>query len=171
MNKYTNNLSIILLITLSQSTFAQMDSTVYKWIDDRQQVNYTDRPAPGRTEAENIENEIRKAAGLPTKKIKTGYSYTPRKTNSNSPSSIAVNKTQKSDNTDTKVSQQSIDKDYAKKLKTYCKQQSGNLTVLLGDTPIAWEEGGKTILLSADQRQEKISNLKSSLADKCSSKK
>lgn len=170
MNKYTNNLSIILLITLSQSALAQIDSTVYKWVDEKKQVNYTDRPAPGRAETTNIEDQIRKAAGLPSKKVKTGYSYNPRKTNTTSPSITADKKT-KSNQKDTATDQASIAEDYAKKLNMYCKQQSGNLTVLLGDTPIAWEEEGKTILLSADQRKEKISSLKSSIADKCPSKK
>ena len=169
MNKYTNNLSIILLVSLSQSAFAQVDSTVYKWIDAKKQINYTDRPAPGRTKTENIENKIRNAAGLPTKKIRTGYSYTPSKTKASS-SDKSIQKTSKSTHTGTEISHQTIADDYAKKLKNYCKQQSSNLTTLLGDTPIAWEEDGKTILLSADQRKEKIKTLKSSLAKKCSTK-
>lgn len=187
MNKYSYSVACVLLSIFSLPTFAQTDASVYKWVDSEKKTHYTDRPAPGKITEQNIEEKIRKAAGLAAKKkaksteknsqYDTGTEEKPSPTDSASNHNTEKKDEQKATQKNTEPAsteaeqakkQQESAKDYAKKLVTYCEQKKKNLSVLLQDSPVAWEKQGKTILLSADQRKEKVETIKTALKEKCS---
>jgi len=181
MNKYTYSTAFVLLSVLSQNTFAKTDTGVYKWIDADKKVHYTDRPAPGKIVEKDIEGKIRKAAGLAAKKTaETNRRYDvetkpsehnrtdknkPTKTNTIPEPTATAKPTKKEQNQTQKQKQTS--EAYTKKLAAYCDQQTNNLFSLQQDTPIAWEEGGKTALLSVEQRKEKVKEIQTVINNKC----
>lgn len=171
MNKYTSSVAFVLLSTFSLSAFSQPDSSVYKWVDAEKKVHYTDRPAPGKIAEQNIEEKIRKAAGLSIKKTDDKTRRYDSETKEKAPNPDNTNdttpkNTEKSTAEHVEEQQQSSEA-YAKKLAIYCKQQTTNLNALQQDSPIAWEEKGKTALLSIDQRKEKIQQIQIIIKDKC----
>lgn len=193
MNKYSYSITILLFSLFSLPTFSLADSNagtgVYKWVDSNKKVHYTDRPAPGKIVEQDIEAKIRKAAGLtaktPANEKNNQYdtdkvAATQTDTNNNN-----NEETTKKDN-DNKIDKKPADQKasplnkeeqakkqkesaeaYAKKLATYCEQKKQNLNILLKDSPVAWEEQGQTILLSAEQRKEKVQSIKTILKEKC----
>ncbi|HHL19347.1 MAG TPA: DUF4124 domain-containing protein [Thiothrix sp.] len=175
MNKYIYSAAFVLLNTFSHTTFAKTDTGVYKWVDANKKVHYTDRPAPGKIIEKDIEEKIRKAAGLAAKKTaekehryipKTGSPERDRtKKNKQPPTNTTSDPT--TELTKTEQTQKQTSEVYTKKLAAYCDQQTNNLTALQQDTPIAWEEGGKTALLSAEQRKEKIKEIQIVIKNKC----
>lgn len=149
-----------LLVIIASSATAQ----IYKWVDENGRLHYTERPAPAGKKAESIEDKIRFAAALPTRN-KTGSSYLPEKTSAGSP-----------DPEDHKIKEnleknEKINNEYQQQLSKYCDTQRGNLNTLQSDSPIAWEEDGKTDLLTNKQRQEKIKEIQQSISKNCSGSK
>lgn len=183
MNKYSYSIPLLLLSLLSPPIFSQTDNGtgVYKWIDSNKKVHYTDRPAPGKIVEQNIENKIRKAAGLsvkePANEKNNQYDTEKVIAQTDAPKNQATNNKDNDNQADAKSppvskeeqakKQKESAEDYAKKLATYCEQKKHNLNILLKDSPVAWEEQGQTVLLSAEQRKEKTQSIKTILKEKC----
>lgn len=173
MNKYTYNIAFILLSTMSLSIFAQSQLSVYKWVDEEKNIHYTDRPAPGKIKEQDIEQKIRKAAGLPAKQKAeeiTRQYEAEKEVEQPQIAPVPPKNTEKSTKEQIEKQKESAEA-YAKKLASYCKQQTQNLETLQKDTPIAWEEQGQTILLSPEQRTTKVNTIQAIIKDKCATKK
>lgn len=172
--KKITKISIVLLVLITSS---MATAKIYKWTDEKGVVHYTQRPAPVGKEATDIERKIRIAADLPTASLKKNtplqqgkYGKLATVDAKPKPKSDA-----KEEDTTAKTSEdehaENSNEEYEKKLREYCKKQTANLQALNSDTPIAWQDEGKTQLLSNDERKGKIDAIEKSLQDNCSPKK
>ncbi|CAA6817497.1 MAG: Unknown protein [uncultured Thiotrichaceae bacterium] len=169
INKITK-ISIALLVLTSSSV---VSAKIYKWVDDQGQMHYTQRPAPIGKDATNIERKIRIAADLPTsssvkttkpKAGKYGSEAKPRQQTKAKKEAVVTKPPED------KQAKNSAE-EYEKKLAEYCEKQTANLEALNSDTPIAWQNEGKTKLLSNTERKEKINAINTSINENCKAKK
>ena len=149
--------TLFLMTTIVTTTSAQ----IYKWVDENGQLHYTERPAPAGKKAEAIEDKIRFAAALRSKN-KNKSSYIP----ADEESDEEVQEDLKRDEIVAK--QKEAQDNYREQLNDYCDSQKANLKLLKGNTPIAWEENGKTELLTSKQKETKIKEISSSVSKNCS---
>ena len=158
--KTTTMMSITLsFIMLTASSTAK----IYKWVDSDGHLNYTERPAPPGIKAEIIEDKLRFGIDLAHKKSsRSSYLETLDKDEA---------KEQKPEDKQQKIAdeQKKVQDSYREKLKKYCETQRNNLKLLKTSSPIAWEENGKTELLSSEQKKEKLKEIASSIEKNCSS--
>lgn len=169
--KKITKISLALLVISASTT---VSAKIYKWIDDEGQMHYTQRPAPAGKDATDIEQEIRHAADLPTSssskaaKAKVGkYGTKPAaETKNKDPEKKEVAEKRSEDD---KQAENSV-AEYEKKLKEYCEKQTANLDALNSDTPIAWQDEGKTKLLSNSERKDKIESIQTSIEENCKAK-
>lgn len=161
--KTTTALSISLSTVLSLSVLiAPANATVYKWVDSAGHLNYTERPAPPGIKYEIVEDKIRLAAGLDDKKD-SHTSYLEETTQAdNEEDSTEKKQRQIADK------QKKIQDNYREQLEKYCESQQNNVKLLSTDSPIAWEENGKTELLSSKEKKEKLQEIKDSIKKNCS---
>ncbi|MEE9350890.1 MAG: DUF4124 domain-containing protein [Thiotrichaceae bacterium] len=161
MKYITPTSTALLLFTIATSASAQ----IYKWVDESGQQHYTERPAPAGKNAEAIEDKIRFAAALRSKN-KTRSSYIPSKTKDE-----AENDAGESKRKEIASKQKEAQDNYKEQLNSYCTSQKDNLKLLRTGSPIAWEENGKTDLLTVAQRTTKIDEISKSVSKNCSDKK
>jgi len=146
-----------LLLVITSTASAQ----IYKWVDSNGQLHYTERPAPAGKKAETIEDKIRIAASL-KRKNKTRSSYIPDTSNEESETKKTPSNREEIAN-----KQKEANDNYRKELDSYCSSQRSNLSLLKTSSPIAWEENGKTELLSGKQKQDKIKTISASVNKNC----
>lgn len=158
----------VLLMTFTSISTAQ----IYKWVDKNGRLHYTQRPAPTGNKAEDIEDKIRLAAIL-KKKEKDVKKHSPyfhqEKEIKKEAKALDSNKTQLRDEIASK--QKTAEDNYREQLEGYCNSQQINLEKLQSSNPIAWEEDGKTILLTVEQKRAKAKVILKSVGKNCSSKK
>ncbi|MEE9302453.1 MAG: DUF4124 domain-containing protein [Thiotrichaceae bacterium] len=152
----------LLLMTLATATSAQ----IYKWVDENGQLHYTERPAPDGQKTEAIEDKIRYAAALRSKK-KTQSPYIPSGYQREAEESDEVEIKRE----DVVSKQKEAQDDYRKQLDAYCTSQQNNLTLLRTSSPIAWEEDGNTELLTKQQKTDKITEISKNVEKNCSKQK
>lgn len=166
INRITKNTIIMLALVSSTSVSAK----IYKWVDDQGQMHYTQRPAPAGKDATDIERKIRIAADLPTSSPgKTAKSKTGKY--GSKPIPKVKQQDPKKEEVAAKTSEdkqaESSAEEYKKKLNEYCEKQTANLEALNSDTPIAWQDEGKTKLLSNSERKGKIESIQTSIEENC----
>ncbi len=145
----------LLLLAMASNLSAQ----IYKWVDSEGQLHYTQRPAPAGKEAEAIEDKIRFAAALKSKNKKHSSYLSSDKDDEDKLASKREEIASK---------QKKVSDNYKKQLITYCSSQRKNLKQLKTSSPIAWEENGKTELLTSKQKKDKIKEISKSVTDNCS---
>lgn len=136
-----------LFITIS----SQAD--IYKWTDKKGVTHYSSqKPIQQKIKTENIEGQIRSAAGK--------YKASPRK----SPPSSSKNTTKKSSD----VKKNTTLAGPSAKLIAFCKNQRKNLSLLKQNYRNRWQDkDGKTSWLDQKQRKEKVNTIKESITKEC----
>ncbi len=165
MKSITLATAALSLMTLATATSAQ----IYKWVDENGQLHYTERPAPAGKKAEAIEDKIRFAAALRSKSKNKHSSYIP----SNSQQDV-----EKDDDMSDEIKREEIaskqkeaQDNYREQLDSYCTSQQKNLKLLKSSSPVAWEENGKTELLTNKQKENKVTEISKSVTKNCSNRK
>ena len=135
------------------SLFANLaiQAEIYKWTDAKGVIHYSaQKPLERKIKSENIEQEIRSAAGkyIPSTEQVTSTNETPGKENSK--------------NTNVKLDGPSPE------LVKYCKSQRKNLSDLSKNYRTMWQgKDGKKTRLDQKQRQEKANQIKESIMKEC----
>ncbi len=146
------------LISLATASTAQ----IYKWVDEDGQIHYTERPAPAGKHSEVIEDKIRLAADL-TRKHTSRSSYLPPSREKKDAAEESPETRQREIASEQKEAQDN----YREQLEAYCDSQQKNLKLLKSNSPIAWEENGKTELLSSEQKKKKLQEISISVEKNC----
>ncbi len=139
----------ILALTISLSAQAN----IYKWTDSKGVTHYSATPPPQKSKvkqkAENIEDEIRFAAGK----------HRPK---GNVASTNATGKEDKTAKRKIKLSAPD------KKLVSFCKQQRGNLSKLKNNFRNQWvDSNGTKTMLNQDQRKSKVDEIMTTIDKNC----
>jgi len=138
--------TVVLIVTMN----AQAE--IYKWTDAKGIIHYSSqKPIQQKIKSENIENEIRSAAG----KYRASSQQTPK-------TSTKVTAKPKDSKTKTQLAGPSA------KLASYCKTQRKNLAQLKKNFRNLWKDkGGKTSRLNQKQRQQKVNKIQKSITTEC----
>lgn len=138
-------LSVVLLLTLNL-TAAQAE--IFKWTDAQGNTHYSQTPPQDRdTKAENIQDDIDMAAGTS--------------------SSSDEEATQKAAKKDEMADARKAGAKNKVKHKTFCKQQKAALKQLLANPVIRWKSDKEERILTAKEREGKISEFEKNIKDMC----
>ena len=136
--------TVVLLATMNSQ------AEIYKWTDAKGVIHYSaQKPTQQKIKSENIEDQIRFAAGK--------HQVASRKTSQ-------TQDTKKSNNSKTKTQLAGP----SAKLVSYCKSQRKNLAQLKENYRNLWKsKDGKTSRLNQKQRQDKVNQIQKSITAEC----
>lgn len=134
-------------LMLALST-AAMASQVYKWVDDKGVTHFGAQPPQGQqaTTINTAAPPPRQAASEPAPSIEEQLD----------PEQAAIDKKVKED-----VARQEAER------KQYCENARTNLAQLENNPRVRIEDGGEVRRIDENERQERISELKKSIAENC----
>lgn len=138
-----------LLFLLSFSVFA---TPIYKWVDAQGVTHFGSEP-PNNQGAENISRQT----------------YQPKPVASSGPKVDSLDNSKTQAEIDREVRQQVAEE--AAALKAYCTEARYNLAQLENNPRVLAEVDGKTTRLSEEQRQARITELKTSINERCTTYK
>jgi hypothetical protein len=146
------NLSVVVISTSVLLVTMNSQAEIYKWTDAKGVIHYSaQKPVQQTIKSENIEDEIRSAAG----KYRASSRQVPQ---------TPAQTTTKSKNIKTKTQLSGP----SAKLVSYCKTQRKNLAQLKKNYRNIWKDkGGKTSRLNQKQRQQKVNKIQKSITTEC----
>ncbi|HPE59174.1 MAG TPA: DUF4124 domain-containing protein [Thiolinea sp.] len=145
-------LSLILPVVLGLlSVSAQAE--IYKWIDAEGKTHYSQTPPPPEVQSRDIGEEIGLAAGKPS----GGHA-----------GSTATARPEKAEQENELDQARKEGEEKRVKHQVFCDQQNAALKQLLANPVIRWKAGDEDKILSAKEREEKITAFQDSINKYCS---
>lgn len=144
-----NHLLVLCAISLSIFTLASspnIDAAIYKWTDDKGQVNYSSSTPLGVT-TDNIEKKI--------VQVSQPLNQTTQKASDEQEKSDVPSSHQKETNSD--------------KTNGYCKQQKEIAETLTNNPYIKWKVGDQEVLLEGAKKDTKIKEIQQDIQKYCGS--
>ena len=144
-----NHLLTLCAISLSIFTIASspnIDAAIYKWTDDKGQVNYSSSTPLG-VKTDNIEKKIARVSH-----------------SSNQTTQSLDVEQKKSD-----ISNSTEAKTDSNKADNYCKQQKEIAETLANNPYIKWKTGDQEVLLEGAKKEAKVKEIRQDIQKYCSS--